>query len=266
MNEKKTASETPDENNSTNKDQPPEPQPEVTQEMESVQQKVEHEQPTEGMATTVTSPAEVEEEETTQDTVTKTSVDDNEQEEAQFEARETEEVSESKSSETLNLEILQHSLSEGFQGLRDEFNTKLRYDYKKDGIIDKLHAELMEYRNDLIKKLLRPLIMDAIMMADDVRKLVETYRAKNPDQLDPQKLLELGASFADDLDHMLYRQGVDTFETEGNHFDPKRQKVLKREITDQEELDKTIKNRVRKGYDWDKKVIRPELVDVYVCK
>ena len=157
-------------------------------------------------------------------------------------------------------------LQQAFAELAHDFRSKLQYDAHKNQIIDKLHAELQEYRNDLIRKLLRPMVLDTIMVADDIRKLVRGYRNRDPEDMDPLKFLDLMEGIADDLDNLLYRQGVEGFRVEGEDFDPKRQKVLVRVPTEDPDKDKAVSERIRCGYQWDDRVIRPEMVAVHVVQ
>lgn len=150
--------------------------------------------------------------------------------------------------------------------LADDFRGKMKYDAHKNSVIDQLHAELQTYRNDLLRGLLRPVLMDIILLADDQRKLMASYCEKAPDELDPQKLLKLMADVPEALDEILYRQGIDTCKQSSEQFDPKTQKALKRIETDAPEKNRTVATRLRPGYVWDDQVLRPELVSVYVYR
>ena len=150
--------------------------------------------------------------------------------------------------------------------LQDEFSKKLKIDAYKDKLIDNLHRELQAYKNDLIKKHVQSMVMDIIKVIDDIRKLSDHYRSMPPEDLEPEKLLELLQRVPDDLEDLFYYQGVKPFACEGAEFDPTRQRVLKRVETDDPALDKTVAESLRSGYEWDEKVIRPEFVAVYLYK
>jgi molecular chaperone GrpE len=150
--------------------------------------------------------------------------------------------------------------------LQAEFQSKLKYDQHKEKIIDELHGELQEYKSDLIKKLLQPMIMDVIHAIDDFNKLTSHYRQKTPEEIDPQKLLNLIASIPEDLEHLLYRQGIETFRGSEPDFNPSRQRAVKTLATPEPAKDKTIAQSLRQGYEWEGKVLRPEMVEVYIYK
>jgi molecular chaperone GrpE len=168
-------------------------------------------------------------------------------------------------SASLNLLVTKlDGLMEQLNNLQAEFQGKLKYDQHKEKIIDNLHTELQEHKNDLIKKLLQPMIMDVIHAIDDFNKLTSHYNQKEPADIDPQKLIKLMASIPEDLEHLLYRQGVESFSGSEPIFNPSRQRAVKTLPTSEPSKDKTIAQSLRNGYEWEGKVLRPEMVEVYV--
>jgi molecular chaperone GrpE (heat shock protein) len=147
--------------------------------------------------------------------------------------------------------------------LHEEFQGKLKYDAHKDRIIDHLHQELQEYKNDIIKKHVQSLIMDLIKVIDDARKFTEHYRTKDSSSADMAKLLDFLDNIPSDLEDILHWQGIKTFIGSGSAFDPCRQRVLKKIETIDQSKDKTVAESLRPGYEWDGKVVRPEMVSVY---
>ncbi|MCK4761653.1 MAG: nucleotide exchange factor GrpE [Candidatus Aminicenantes bacterium] len=159
-----------------------------------------------------------------------------------------------------------YALNETMEHLQAEFKSKLKYDQYKEKIIDDLHKEVQGYKNDLIKNLLKPLIMDIIHTIDDTTKLVNNHRSKDTTELDPLKLIKQMEDISSDLDEILFRQGLESFNCEQEEFDPGKQKIIKTETTGDQSKDKTISKRVHKGYMWDEKMLRREMVNVYVYK
>ncbi len=157
-------------------------------------------------------------------------------------------------------------LSEQLENLSVEFNSKIKYDQHKEKIIDDLHREVQEYKNDLLKNLLKPLIMDIIHTIDDIAKLVNNHRLKNPSELDPMKIIKQMEDISSDLADILFRQGVEPFNCDQSEFNPKQQKIIKTESSQDPSQDKTISSRVLNGYQWEGKVLRPEMVNVYIYK
>jgi len=55
------------------------------------------------------------------------------------------------------------------------FESKLLNDAAKDEIIARLHKELQGYKDDMLRKILKPVFMDIIMLADNMKSLVSRY-------------------------------------------------------------------------------------------
>ena len=81
-----------------------------------------------------------------------------------------------------------------------------------------------------------------------------------------RRLVSLMHGFQQGIEDILYRQGVEPFEIEGDIFDPRRQRAIATVPTDDPALNKTIAARLRKGFQAGDKVIRPEVVSVYAHK
>lgn len=157
-------------------------------------------------------------------------------------------------------------LNRRIENLEGEFSGKLKYDRHKERIIDNLHKELQEYRNDLIRNLMQPVIMDVIRVIEDMKKLIVHHESKETSELNPEKLLKLLQSFPGDLEDLLFKLRVEPFQDDGAPFNPSRQKAARTIETDDKARDKTICRSVRNGYEWDGKVLLPELVEVYTYK
>lgn len=148
--------------------------------------------------------------------------------------------------------------------LLDEFVSKIKYDAHKESIITALHDELQQYRNDMVRKQLIPVVMDVIKVMDQVRKLSGHFRLKSVEEIGPEKILGALEAVPDDLEDVLSYQGISPFRYEDAVFNPVRQQVLRKVETPEPELDKTIAESVAPGYEWEGKVIRREMVNVYI--
>jgi molecular chaperone GrpE (heat shock protein) len=169
--------------------------------------------------------------------------------------------------DTIDLTVLRlDGIERQLESLHQEFQDKLKYDAHKEKMIDNLYQELQDYKNDLVKKHLNSLIMDIIKIIDDIRKLTRHYRSKGLTDEDPPKLLEMLEDIPSDLENLLSWQGVMPFTCDEIAFDPKRQKVMRGIETFDKSEDRTVAESVRPGYEWDGKVIRHEMVDVYKFK
>jgi molecular chaperone GrpE len=147
------------------------------------------------------------------------------------------------------------------QRLRQDFETKVKYDESKERLIDALHKELQSYREGLHFKILRPILIDLIAMYDDLSKVVDALSTKSSEStsLEIQNL----QSFQDTIEEILRRNGVSLFEVEEDLFQGSRQRILRTVETGDTALDKRIARRVRKGFAYENRVLRPEIVEVY---
>lgn len=155
------------------------------------------------------------------------------------------------------------ALISGQESLLKEFQSKLKYDAQKQQTIDNLYNELKTYKDDLGKSLLKPVIMDIIMLTDSLAKLVGDLQKKPAEELSVEKLLRYLLDTTGDLEEILYRQGIETFSSSAEKFNPSKQKVVRVIPTEDESLDKHIEDRIKKGYEWDGQKVRPEFVNVY---
>ncbi len=151
---------------------------------------------------------------------------------------------------------------QGQHRLEEEFKRKLTYDRHKEKIIDNLHAELQVHKNNFVKKILQPVVMDVILVMDDMDKTTRNFKEKEPSDIDPLNLLNLFDGFRSDLEDLLYKQRVEPFECNEERFDPSRQKVGKIVEVHDREKEKTVAERLRSGFEWEGEIIRPELVAV----
>lgn len=137
-----------------------------------------------------------------------------------------------------------------------------RAEANREKVVDRLHAELQEYKNDLLRSLLRPVFIDLIQLHDDIGKVVATQASGE----DSGRLIDLLRGFQQGVEDILYRQGVETFEADGDAFDPRRQRAFATRPTDDPALNKQVAARLRKGFRSGEKVIRPEIVSVYAVQ
>ncbi|MBL0716401.1 MAG: nucleotide exchange factor GrpE [Desulfosarcina sp.] len=156
------------------------------------------------------------------------------------------------------------NLSQQISELQREFEGKLKYDTHKDEIIDRLHSELQEYKQDILKKYILSIVMDVVKVADDIRKWMTYFRSLDVSQRDPLKLFHYLEAIPSDLEDVFYWHGVKPFSSEEGSFDPVRQRAIKKIPTDDPVMDKCVVHSIRPGYEWETKVVRQEMVAVYV--
>lgn len=161
-------------------------------------------------------------------------------------------------------------INEQLRDLSRAFESKLKYDEHKNKIIDDLHQSLQEYREGLVKKYLHRIVTDIIKIVDDMRKFSAHYKnqpdSEKQSEETSEKLHKYIDNIASDLEDLFAWEGVLPFTSEGNAVDLSRQRILKKIETDDPEKDKTVAERLRPGYEWDGKIIRPEMISAYIFR
>jgi molecular chaperone GrpE len=172
---------------------------------------------------------------------------------------------------------LGHGLAEAIGRLGDRLSQQLdaiqtvleresRAEATRERVIDRLHAELQEYKHDLLLKVQRPIFVDLIQLHDDIGKMIEARSAADPDPERATAVRGILESIQVAIEDILYRQGVEPFAAEGDAFDPRRQRAVATVATDDPARNKTIAARLRKGFQASDKLIRPEIVSVYTFR
>lgn len=148
------------------------------------------------------------------------------------------------------------------QRLREDFDTKVKYDESKERLIDSLHRELQVYREGLHFKILKPVFIDLIAMYDDLGKLIDAMLVKDSASASSQAVQNLEL-FQETIEETLRRNGVDAFTLEESTFVTSKQRILKVLDTKDPAQDKQVVRRVRTGFEYEGRVLRPEIVEIY---
>jgi len=158
------------------------------------------------------------------------------------------------------LETMELGIGRKLDALQTAFDREIRAESTREKVVDRLHAELQEYKQGLILGILRPIFIDLIQLHDDIGKMALAVEG------DPNPEVARMRGYQQAIEDILYRQGVETFTLEGETFDPRRQRALSTVPTEDPSLNKTVAARIRKGFQTGDKVIRPEFVTVYAHK
>jgi molecular chaperone GrpE (heat shock protein) len=147
-------------------------------------------------------------------------------------------------------------LLEHMRGLQAAFDAKIRYDEVRERLVESMSEELAAHRQGLFQMQLRPLLHDLIQMHDDLTKMSES-----PDS-PPETVHALGL-FRDTVEQALARYGVERYTVDGDTVDRARQKVISVVDTPDPAVDRQLARRLRPGFTWNGKVLRPEWVSAY---
>jgi molecular chaperone GrpE len=161
---------------------------------------------------------------------------------------------------------LKDQLTRRLDGVQTILERELRAEAARERVVDRLHAELQEYKQDLLLKVQQPIFIDLIQLHDDIGKMME---ARPPEDAEPEWAAAVRGmleSIQTAIEDILYRQGVEPFVLEGDAFDPRRQRGVSTVPTDDPARNRTIAARLRKGFQAGEKLIRPEIVSVWTVR
>lgn len=174
--------------------------------------------------------------------------------------------------ETVKLDAEEKSVFEEIQEINEKMDVMndtisqkiLNIDFEKN-IVDKLHKELQDYKDDLYFQLIKPLIMDLINMRERMRRAVK-HSSKETDE----KKVEMLESYVEEIETILENNNIEIYETkkEKDDYKVKKQRIVKQIKTSDEKLHGKICNILTNGYIYTEKnkIIFPEKVEVYVYK
>jgi|GEM_PF-1881632 len=144
-------------------------------------------------------------------------------------------------------------INQNLSYLKNDFETKIKYDESKEKTITSLHNELQKHRENLHFKILRSFALDVLNLYDEINTTFNQM-SEVPDTL---------GSILQDIEDVLVRHGFELYEHESETYERSLQKVQKAETTEQPELNSLIAQRLRKGLRYDNHIVRPEVVTVY---
>jgi molecular chaperone GrpE len=161
---------------------------------------------------------------------------------------------------------LEQILESGISKVLNAFEQKMAFDAAKQQQIDRLHAELQEYRTDLIAKTNRPLVNGLIHLHDNIGRLIEGLKSKPTEQLEPDRFFKAIGGIQDDIEILLDQNGIAAFTEQDETFQPRRQRALKKVSTTEEELVGRVAEQLKPGFEQGNEIVQKERVSVYVLK
>lgn len=147
--------------------------------------------------------------------------------------------------------------------LHEAFEDKIHFDRAREAQLDRLHAELQRHKDDLLARVQLPILRDLIAVHDDLAKLLAHWEELPAERREWPALRRSLGTFAEQMVDVLSRYGVSPYEEEDAAFNPKTQRAVRAVPTPEAALDRRVARRVRPGYRYNERPLRPEEVDVY---
>lgn len=148
-------------------------------------------------------------------------------------------------------EAMIRELREEVAALKRLFELKILRDQGQQELIARLHESLQDAQADLALKFLRPILLELIGLRDALAAAADGDGADRPAL----------AQFRQDVDDLLYRQGVEPFSCPGDRLDPTLQRVKRTHPADNPDDIGLVVERLRPGFRYQEKaILRPEEV------
>lgn len=142
------------------------------------------------------------------------------------------------------------------RALRADFAAKIRYDEGQEQILAAMGAELDQHRQGVFRMQLKPVLLDLVAMYDDLSQLIDSPESSPA----TSQALDLVRGTVLDT---LARNGAEQIASEDDAVDRTVHKVVRMVTTDDPAEDRRIAARLRPGFRWNDRVLRPEWVNVY---
>lgn len=150
-------------------------------------------------------------------------------------------------------------ISNKLESLESLFKKRLSYDEGKEKILDKLHAELQDYKSDVYFKLTRPIFHDIAVVLDDIRKM--KICGDLGSKSETESFME---TVTESLLCLLDKYEVLPFSSEVNSkFDAVKQRIVGTKSTDNDLLVGLIAESVFAGLMQKDQLVFPEKVVIY---
>ncbi len=148
------------------------------------------------------------------------------------------------------------------EGLLEAFERRVAHTDLEEKVIDRMHAELQKYKEDMYAQLVRPILQDVIEVRDSIQRVAGAYLARPEGERSiPNKTF---SDYAYDLQDILEKNQVEVYRGQpGDSFTPVRQRVLKKVKTEEESLHGLLAESLSSGYAYQGRVLSPEKIAVY---
>lgn len=148
--------------------------------------------------------------------------------------------------------------------LDEAFDQKVKVDKGKDEMIKTLKDEVTAYQKGNMTKVIDTMSLDIIQLADGIRKTAAVYEKREYSEENYKKLLRVVKGMYQDLQDVLYREGIEPYSIEGHEVDARRQTIIASIPTDDEKKNNLIAARAGEGYAReDGSVLRRERVKIF---
>ena len=148
-----------------------------------------------------------------------------------------------------------NELTSYLANLNQQFSDCLSKDAAKDKAFEYLYSELETVKQNSSFERFKPLYLDLILLFDRLDRVCWEHQSA-------EDMSNFLSTLREELLEVLYRQGIELVITDGNTFDPTKQRAIGTEKTEVKEENNTLAAIIRRGFRYQNRPIRPEEVIV----
>lgn len=160
------------------------------------------------------------------------------------------------------LSVAVQELSDRLTELAKLFDNRIMHAEHEEKVIDRMHKELQQYKQDLYAQILRPVLLDIAATRDSILTTVAQRTANGQTEI-PASIFSTYTE--GDLYDILEKNEVEVYHSKpGAAFDALRQRAIHKTPTQDAALHGKIASSFSSGYLYRNRVLSPEKVSVYV--
>lgn len=142
------------------------------------------------------------------------------------------------------------------------FEQKIQTDEWKNQKYDEMHSLMLKYQDDILGKMIDPLLKSLIQLNDSIERDRKHY-SKSDEQITKDEIVDILDGISEQINAILFDYDIEEYSAGMDVVDAKEQKMFKAIATDKEELNNHVAEILNKGYKKNNKIIRMERVNIY---
>ena len=146
--------------------------------------------------------------------------------------------------------------------LNDKFDSKIQNDEWKNKKYDEMHGLMLKYQDDLLAKIVDPLLKSYIQLSDSIKKDIKFFESDE----NKSELCEILTGINEQIDSILFDYDVEPYTADFGIVDAKEQKIVKTVPTEDENANNCVAEILTTGYKKNGKVFRMERVNIFKYK
>lgn len=158
--------------------------------------------------------------------------------------------------------IRESEILEKINALTAMFEQKILTDEWKNQKYDEMHSLMLKYQDDIIGKMIDPLLKSLILLVDSIER-DKRYYSNLDTEISKEDIIELLNGITEQVNAVLFDYEIEEYSGGIELVNPKEQKMFKTIATDNPDLNNHVAEIINKGYKKADKIIRMEKVNIY---